>query len=101
MSLASSQIDAYRRDGHLTVPDVFDKRVVDEVVTVSNDEAFEMSRKVARSEGIPGGISTGGNVAAAPKVAARDDMAGKTIVTIACSFAERYLSTPLFDEPAT
>ncbi len=81
-------------------PDVLDMALVDEVVTVSNDEAFEMSRKVARTEGIPGGISTGGNVAAALKVATRDDMAGKTIVTIACSFAERYLSTPLFDEPA-
>ena len=82
-------------------PDVLDMSLVDEVVTVSNDEAFEMSRKVARSEGIPGGISTGGNVAAALKVATRDDMAGKTIVTVACSFAERYLSTPLFDEPAS
>lgn len=82
-------------------PDVLDMDLVDEVIAVSNDEAFEMSRKVARTEGIPGGISTGGNVAAALKVAARDDMAGKTIVTIACSFAERYLSTPLFDEPAS
>jgi len=79
-------------------PDVLDMDLVDEVVQVSNDESFAMSRKVARMEGIPGGISTGGNVAAALKVAARDDMAGKTIVTIACSFAERYLSTPLFDD---
>ena len=80
-------------------PDVLDMDLVDEVIQVSNDEAFAMSRKVARTEGIPGGISTGGNVAAALKVAARDDMAGKTIVTVACSFAERYLSTPLFDDP--
>jgi len=82
------------------IPDVLDMDLVDEVVQVSNDESFEMARKVARIEGIPGGISTGGNIAAALKVAARDDMAGKTIVTIACSFAERYLSTPLFDHPA-
>jgi len=81
------------------VPDILDMTLVDEVVRVSNDESFEMARKIARTEGIPGGISTGANVAAALKVAARDDMAGKTIVTIACSFAERYLSTVLFDTP--
>ncbi len=79
------------------VPDVLDRGVIDEVITVGNQTAFETSRLLARVEGIPGGISTGANVAAALEVAARPGMAGKRIVTVACSFAERYISSALFD----
>src|SRR5690606_36116033 len=67
------------------VPKVLDTKYIDEVVRVSNDKAFETSRLLARIEGIPGGISTGANVAAALEVAARDDLAGKTVVTFAPS----------------
>jgi cysteine synthase A len=80
------------------IPSIVDPKLIDEVVTVSNEEAFEVSRTLARVEGIPGGISTGANVAAALKLATRDDYAGKTIVTVAPSFAERYLSTELFPQ---
>ena len=79
------------------VPDIVDRGVIDEVVTVSNEESFEMARRAARLEGIPGGISSGAALAAAFRVAARDDMAGKTMVVIIPSFAERYLSTALFE----
>ena len=79
------------------VPGVLDKSVYDEVVTVSNDEAFEMARKVARTEGLPVGISSGAALAAALKVGARPQMKGKRIVVIIPSFAERYLSTALFE----
>ncbi|MDX2116141.1 MAG: cysteine synthase A [Planctomycetota bacterium] len=78
------------------VPGNLDRSLVDEVVTVTNDEAFAWSRRLAREEGILGGISSGANVCAAAKVAARPEMRGKRIVTVACSLAERYLSTPLF-----
>jgi len=70
---------------------------MDEVVQVGNDDAFTMARKCARVEGVPVGISSGAALVAAFDVAARDDMAGKTIVTIIPSFAERYLSTALFE----
>ena len=80
------------------VPSILDTKLIDEVVTVPNDMAFEVSRTLARVEGIPGGISTGANVAAALTVATRDEFAGKTIVTFAPSFAERYLSTELFPQ---
>jgi len=80
------------------VPSILDPKIIDEVITIPNDEAFEVARTLAKVEGIPGGISTGANVAAALSVAARDDMAGKTIVTFAPSFAERYLSTELFPQ---
>jgi cysteine synthase len=79
------------------VPPVLDTKIYDEVLTVSNQTAFETSRHLARVEGIPGGISTGANVAAALQVAARPGMAGKRIVTVACSFAERYISSALFE----
>jgi cysteine synthase A len=82
------------------VPSILDTTFIDEVVTVSSEMAFEVSRMVAKVEGIPGGISTGANVAAALSVAERPDMAGKTIVTFAPSSAERYFSSDLFVDPA-
>jgi len=79
------------------VPEILDRRVIDEVVTISNETAFETARAAARLEGIPGGISSGAAIAAALEVGARRTMDGKQIVTIIPSFAERYLSTALFE----
>ena len=79
------------------VPAILDRKVIDEVITISNETAFETARKLARTEGIPVGISSGAAVAAALEVGARPEMAGKTIVVIIPSFAERYLSTALFE----
>jgi cysteine synthase A len=79
------------------VPGILDRGVIDEVIQVSNDDAFDMARKAARVEGIPVGISSGAALAAAFRAASRDDYAGKVIVAIIPSFAERYLSTALFD----
>jgi cysteine synthase A len=79
------------------VPEVLDRSVIDEVVTVGNQTAFDMARRLAKLEGIPGGISTGANVAAALEIAARPEMRGKRIVTVAPSFAERYISSALFE----
>lgn len=79
------------------VPGILDRGVIDEVIQVSNDDAFAMARKVARVEGIPVGISSGAALAAAFRAASRDEYAGKVIVAIIPSFAERYLSTALFD----
>ena len=79
------------------VPSILDRGVMDEVVQVTNEDSFAMARRVAREEGIPVGISSGAALVAAFDVAARDEMAGKLIVTIIPSFAERYISTALFD----
>src|SRR5215213_8470216 len=79
------------------VPEVLDRSVIDDVVTVGNQTAFDTSRLVAKLEGIPGGISTGANVAAALEVASRPEFRGKRIVTVAPSFAERYISSALFE----
>jgi cysteine synthase A len=80
------------------VPDVLNKELIDEVVTIGNQTAFDTARKAAREEGIPCGISSGAAFAAAIEVGARPEMAGKNIVVIIPSFAERYLSTDLFNE---
>ncbi|WP_454915144.1 cysteine synthase A [Xanthobacter sediminis] len=79
------------------VPEVLDRSIIDEVVTVGNQTAFDTARALARYEGIPGGISSGAAIAAALEIATRDELAGKTIVAIVPSFAERYLSTALFE----
>jgi cysteine synthase A len=79
------------------VPGILDRGVIDEVVTVGNQTAFETSRALAKAEGIPAGISSGAAVAAALEVGARPENAGKTIVVIIPSFAERYISSALFE----
>ncbi len=80
------------------VPDVLDRSIIDEVVTVSNDDAFQTARALASIEGLLCGISSGAAVHAALMVAARPESAGKCIVTILPSTGERYISTPLFGE---
>ena len=79
------------------VPGILDRGVIDRVMTVSNDESFYMARKAARLEGLPGGISSGAALSAAFRLANEDASAGKVIVAIIPSFAERYMSTALFD----
>jgi len=79
------------------IPDILDLSVIDEVITVTNDDAMIVGRQLALLEGIFGGISTGANVWAAMQVAKRPENKGKVIVTVACSTGERYLSTPLFE----
>ena len=79
------------------VPGILDRGVIDDIVKVSNDDAFDMARKVARTDGLPVGISSGAALTAAFDLASRPEYAGKVIVTIIPSFAERYLSTALFE----
>ena len=79
------------------VPEVLDTAVIDEVITIGNETAFETARLVAKMDGIPVGISSGAAIAAGLEVAERPEMAGKCIVVIIPSFAERYLSTDLFE----
>ena len=79
------------------VPGNMQSELIDEVLTIGNETAFETARKLARVEGIPGGISSGAAVAAALEVGGRPNMGGKNIVIILPSFAERYLSTALFE----
>lgn len=79
------------------VPDALDTEIIDEILAVSNEEALETAKQLALKEAIPGGISSGAMTAAALRVAARDEMAGKTIVTVLPSFAERYMTTALFE----
>jgi cysteine synthase A len=78
------------------VPDVLDQSLIDDVVTVTNDDAFETARSAAKLEGILCGISSGAAIKAALDVAARPESAGKTIVTVIPSTGERYISTDLF-----
>ena len=80
------------------VPANQDTSQIDEIINVTNDESFAMARRLAKLEGIPGGISSGAILAAAVKVAKRPEMAAATIVTIIPSFAERYMSTALFED---
>ena len=80
------------------VPGNLHLNVIDEVLTVTNDEAFAMARRLAKEEGILAGISSGANVHAAIELAKRPENAGKLIVTVACSTGERYLSTALAEE---
>lgn len=80
------------------VPDVLIRDLIDEVIQVGNETSFVTARKLAKLDGIPGGISSGATVAAALEVAARPENKGKNIVVILASFAERYLSTDLFAE---
>lgn len=79
------------------VPPLLDRSIMDEVITISNETAFSTSRAIAREEGIPCGISSGAATAAALEIGARPEYKGKNIVVIIPSFAERYLSTPLFE----
>jgi cysteine synthase A len=78
------------------VPDVLERKLVDEVITVTNDEAFDMARRLAKEEGILCGISSGANVHAAVKYASRPENQGKLVAAIIPSFGERYLNTDLF-----
>ena len=79
------------------VPDILDRSLIDEVIRVSNDRAFKLARDVARLEGVAVGISSGAALAAAVELGSRPEYAGKRIIVIIPSFAERYLTTALFD----
>ncbi len=78
------------------IPDVLDVDIVDEIIKMKADDAYEMARRLAKEEGILCGISSGSNVMAALQLAQRPDNAGKKIVTVICDTGERYLSTDLF-----
>jgi cysteine synthase A len=79
------------------VPEVLNTKLIDEVLLVSNEEAIETARKLAALDGIPVGISSGAALACAMRVAKREDMKGRTVVTVLPDCAERYLSTVLFE----
>lgn len=79
------------------IPDILNTEIYDEVIAVSNDDAFAMAARVAKDEGLLIGISSGANLKAVYELAKRPENKGKTIVTILCDTAERYLSTELFD----
>jgi cysteine synthase A len=79
------------------VPQILQKDLIDEVITIGNETSFEVAREVTRREGIPCGISSGATMAAALEVASRQENKGKKIVVIIASSAERYISTALFD----
>jgi cysteine synthase len=79
------------------VPEILDRSVIDEIIKVNSATAFEVSRQLARTEGIPGGISSGAAIAAAIEIGRKPENEGKVILAIVPSFAERYLSTALFE----
>jgi cysteine synthase len=78
------------------IPDVLDRAVIDETISVDDEDALETARLVARRDGVLAGISAGANIKAALEVAARPEMAGKRVVTIVCDSGERYMSLPFF-----
>jgi cysteine synthase len=78
------------------VPEILDREVIDEILSVGDEDALETARRVAKEEGVLAGISAGANVWAALEVAARPEMAGKRVVTIVCDSGERYMSLPFF-----
>lgn len=78
------------------VPEILDRDLLDEIITIEDDEAFEMARRLASTEGLLVGMSAGANVAGAIRVGRRPEFKGKRIVTMLCDTGERYLSTPLF-----
>ncbi|QGU05452.1 cysteine synthase A [Corynebacterium comes] len=80
------------------IPEVLDRKVLDDVITVSNEDAIATSRELAVKDGILGGISAGGNVWAALELAKKPENAGKTIVTVVCDYGERYVSTILYED---
>ncbi|EMI28212.1 cysteine synthase A [Rhodopirellula europaea] len=80
------------------IPGNLDTSIIDDVVQVDDEDAFEWGRQLAKQEGIVAGISSGANMWAAAQIAARPEMKGKRIVTVMCSLGERYLSTPLFGD---
>ncbi len=80
------------------IPPILNTKIIDEIVQVSGQNAFETARRLASEEGLPVGISSGAAVWAALHIGRRPENAGKRVVTIIPSFAERYLSTPLFDD---
>ncbi|MEZ4315144.1 MAG: cysteine synthase A [Polyangiaceae bacterium] len=80
------------------VPKILRRELIDEVLTVTEDESFEQARRLSREEGILAGVSAGAALTAAIKVASRKDMKDKVIVTILCDSGERYLTTPLFQQ---
>ena len=92
----ASYTNKLRIDGF--IPAILETSLIDEVLQIGNETALVTARKLAAIEGIPGGISSGAAVAAALEVGGRQEMSGKSIVTILPSFAERYLSTALFDQ---
>ncbi len=79
------------------IPEILDTKLIDEVIRIGNETAFRTAQQAARLDGLPVGISSGAALAAALEVGSRADMTGKTIVVVLPSFAERYLSTALFD----
>jgi cysteine synthase A len=78
------------------VPENLDRDVVDEILSVGDEDALEMARRVAKEEGVLAGISAGANIWAALEIAGRPEMAGKRVVTIVCDSGERYMSLPFF-----
>lgn len=80
------------------IPDILDREIYDEVITANLDTALHAARQLGTQEGILGGISTGANVAAALEVASREEFRDKLIVTFACDFGERYISTLLYED---
>jgi cysteine synthase A len=80
------------------IPKNCNTEIIDDIIKVSNENAFTTAQALSEKDGLMGGISTGANVWAAMELAKRPEMAGKKIVTIGCSFGERYLSTPLAEK---